>query len=155
MMFQSRSSDSKSSSESEKTAEASRPRPTAAQHSIISNDLTIKGDLVCTGDLRIEGRVDGDITCRTLTLGAQPIINSKVTAETVRICGEFTGEIRARKVILTDSAKVKGDIYQEILQLEPGAAFEGYVGRLDGQKRGSKDQASALKTAEASALKTA
>lgn len=147
MVFQSRSSDSKASPDRNDKAEVTRPG--AAQHSIISADLIIRGDLVCTGDLRIEGRVDGDITCRTLTLGAQPVINSKVTAETVRICGEFTGEIRARKVILTDTAKVKGDIYQEVFQLEQGAAFEGFVGRLDSDQRESESEkeVTALKSA--------
>ena len=149
MVFQSRSLDSRTSPDRGDKAETARPRPSATQHSIISADLTIKGDLVCTGDLRIEGRVDGDITCRTLTLGAQPVINSKVTAETVRICGEFTGEVRARKVILTDTAKVKGDIYQEIFQLEQGAAFEGYVGRLEEEQCETEDEA------EVTALRTA
>ncbi len=146
MMFQSQSADSKASSEKE-TKASSRAKSGQHHHSIISSDLTIKGNLVCTGDLRIEGRVDGDITCRTLTLGAQPVINSKVTAETVRICGEFTGEVRARKVVLTDSAKVKGDIYQEVLQLEKGAAFEGYIGRLGGEKAKAEDEVTALRSA--------
>lgn len=152
MVFQSRSSDSKTSpnhknSDRNSKSSAAPARPSAIQHSIISSDLVIKGDLVCTGDLRIEGRVDGDITCRTLTLGAQPVINSKVTAETVRICGEFSGEVRARKVILTGTAQVKGDIYQETLQLEQGASFEGYVGPLDGEQSESQEEVTALKTA--------
>ena len=121
------------------------------QQSVIGVDLTIKGDLVCTGDLQIDGRVDGDITCRTLTLGAEPIINSKVKAETVRICGSFSGEIRAKKVILTSTAKVKGDIYQESLEIQKGAAFEGFVGRLDSQKAEGKTKVTALKSAQAAA----
>ncbi len=147
MVFQSRSSDSHSSADRKNEAEDSRARPSAMQHSIISSDLVIKGDLVCSGDLRIEGRVDGDITCRTLTLGAQPVINSKVNAETVRICGEFSGEVRARKVILTETAEVKGDIYQEILQLEEGASFEGFVGPLDAKKAETEDEVAELKRA--------
>ena len=119
----------------------------SGQQSVIGLDLTIKGDLVCTGDLKIDGRVDGDITCRTLTLGAQPIINSKVKAETVRICGAFSGEIRARKVVLTKSARVKGDLYNESLEIERGAEFEGFVGRMDEAKAGGKDTVTALKSA--------
>ena len=116
------------------------------QHSIIGSDLTIKGNLVCAGDIQIDGRVDGDITCRTLTLGAEPIIKSKVKAETVRICGSFRGEIRAKKVILTSTAKVKGDIYHEVLEVEPGASYEGYLGRLDSEKPGKETKVTALKS---------
>ncbi len=100
------------------------------QHSVIGSDLIIKGDLVSTGDIKIDGRVDGNITCRTLTLGDQPVINSAISAETVRICGIFSGQVRANKVVLTSSAQVRGDIIQEILEIEPGAVVEGQVTRL-------------------------
>lgn len=146
MMFQT-SKSTAPSTEVEKSAKVDTVRKQPPQQSIISSDLTIKGDLVCTGDLQIDGRVDGDITCRTLTLGAEPVINSKVKAETVRICGSFSGEIRAKKVILTSTAKVKGDIYQEVLELERGASFEGYVGRLDSEKAGEETKVTALKSA--------
>jgi cytoskeletal protein CcmA (bactofilin family) len=146
MMFQANKSTAPAT-ESEKSQKVDTSRKQPPQQSIISSDLTIKGDLVCTGDLQIDGRVDGDITCRTLTLGAEPIINSKVKAETVRICGTFSGEIRAKKVVLTSTAKVKGDIYQEILELERGASFEGFVGRLDTDKAGQETKVTALKSA--------
>ena len=146
MMFQSNKPSAQASeSDYREPTETAKKKP--PQQSIISSDLTIKGDLVCTGDLQIDGRVDGDITCRTLTLGAEPIINSKVKAETVRICGSFSGEIRAKKVILTKTAKVTGDIYQDYLELERGASFEGYVGRLNSEKAGKEDKVTALKSA--------
>jgi cytoskeletal protein CcmA (bactofilin family) len=100
------------------------------QHSVIGADLTITGDLVSTGDIKVDGRVDGNITCRTLTLGEQPLLNSEIAAETVRICGTFNGQVRANKVVLTKDAKVKADIAQEILEIEPGATLEGEVKRL-------------------------
>lgn len=146
MMFQTNKSTAPAT-ESEKSEKVDTSRKQPPQQSIISSDLTIKGDLVCTGDLQIDGRVDGDITCRTLTLGAEPVINSKVKAETVRICGSFTGEIRAKKVVLTSTAKVKGDIYQDVLELERGASFEGFVGRLDTDKAGQETKVTALKSA--------
>ena len=107
-------------------AEARKP----IQHSVIGPDLVITGDLVSTGDIRIDGRVDGKICCRTLTLGAQPVINSAISAETVRICGAFSGEVKATKVVLTSTAKVTGDIAQDILEIEAGAFLEGQVTRL-------------------------
>ena len=116
---------------------AARTRP--SQQSIIGADLTIRGDLICAGDLLIDGRVDGNITCRTLTLGAAPVINSKVEAETVRVCGAFSGEIRAQKVILTKTAKVNADIYQEVFELERGAVFEGRVQRLSARAEASEE----------------
>ncbi len=100
------------------------------QHSIISRDLTITGDIVSTGDVRVEGRVDGNITCRTLTLGNEPIINSVVNADTVHVCGKFNGEIRAASVVLAKSAEVTGDIFQNSLEVQDGASIEGNIRRL-------------------------
>jgi cytoskeletal protein CcmA (bactofilin family) len=104
------------------------------QHSVIGADLTITGDLVSTGDIKVDGRVDGNITCRTLTLGDEPLLNSEIAAETVRICGTFNGQVRANKVVLTRNAKVSADIAQEVLEIEPGATLEGNVRRLGPSK---------------------
>ncbi len=100
------------------------------QHSIISPDLKIKGDLVSSGDIKVEGSVEGSISCRTLTLGDNPILNCNVTADTVRVNGEFSGQVKATKVVLTSTARFNGDIYQETLEVEDGASIQGYVGRL-------------------------
>ena len=147
MMFQSKAATPTSTPNDNPGPGPESRKSAAPQQSIISSDLIIKGDLICTGDLQIDGRVDGDITCRTLTLGAEPVINSKVTADTVRICGSFSGEVRARKVVLASTAKVKGDIYYETLEIQTGAVFEGYVGRHDAQESADKKSVTTLKSA--------
>ena len=129
-------------------------RKESADQSVIGADLTIVGNLICAGDLKVDGRVDGDITCRTLTLGAEPVINSKVKADTVRICGAFTGEVRARKVILTNTARVQGDLYHEHLEIERGATFEGYVGRIADPAAKTSEQVAKAEN-KVTALKTA
>ena len=107
------------------------------QHSVISSDLKIKGDLESTGDITIDGAVEGNIKCRTLILGEEPEIKSSIEADTVRICGAFSGDVKARKVVLTKTAKVTGDIYHECLEVEEGAVLEGRLGRLKGDKASS------------------
>ena len=102
----------------------------STQHSIIAPDLKIKGELVSAGDIKVEGSVEGSISCRTLTLGDNPVLNCNVTADTVRVNGEFSGQVKATKVVLTSTARFNGDIYQETLEVEDGASIQGYVGRL-------------------------
>ena len=109
------------------------------QHSIIGADVTITGDLVSSGDIEIDGRVYGNITCRTLTLGRQPVVNSSIDADTVRICGTFNGEVKASKVVLTKDARVTGDIVQRTLEIEPGAVLEGNIRRLGNTKANGKE----------------
>ena len=111
-------------SERERTAEAP---PRHVQHSFISADTTVTGDLESTGDISVEGSVEGNITCRTLTLRGEPTITGDVHVETVHVCGRFTGALRAKKVVVTKTAKMTGDIYYETLELQEGAEFEGSV----------------------------
>lgn len=107
------------------------PQPTArVQHSILSADTRLTGDLISAGDITVEGTIDGSIKCRSLTLVGQPTIKGSVEAETAHVCGTFTGELRANKVILNKTAKMRGDIYQEVIEVHTGAEFEGKVARL-------------------------
>ena len=63
-------------------------------------------------------------------MGENPAHNCSVEADTVRICGTFTGDVRAQKVVLTKNARFTGDIYHESLEVEEGAQLEGRLGRL-------------------------
>jgi cytoskeletal protein CcmA (bactofilin family) len=104
------------------------------QHSILSADSTLTGDLNSKGDVTVEGTVDGNIKCRCLTLSGEPAISGSANAESVIVSGTFNGEVRAKKVVLTKTAKMHGDIFKETLEIHPGAAFEGKVARFDAEK---------------------
>ncbi len=105
----------------------------SGKHSIIPAELQITGDLVSPGDIHVEGVVHGDITCRSLTLTGQPVIQGSVEAETVRVSGTFNGKVQAKKVVLTKAARMAGKIYYETLEVEPGASFEGKLSCLKGR----------------------
>ncbi len=115
-----------------------QPAPEAenpsGQHAIIPAGLQITGDLVSPGDIHVEGVIHGDITCRTLTLTGQPVIQGSVEAETVRVSGTFNGKVQAKRVSLTKAARMAGKIYYETLEVEPGASFEGKLSCLKGRQ---------------------
>ena len=110
--------------------ESAAPKSNSVQHSILPAGTTLNGDLVGSGDITIEGTVNGNIKCRFLTLTGQPSISGCAEAEVVNLCGSFTGELRATKVILNKTAKMRGDIYHQVLEIETGADFEGKVAPL-------------------------
>ena len=110
--------------------ESAASKSHTVQHSILPAGTTLNGDLIGSGDITIEGTVNGNIKCRFLTLSGQPTISGSAEAEVVNLCGSFTGELRAAKVILNKTAKMRGDIYQEVLEIQTGADFEGKVAPL-------------------------
>ena len=99
--------------------------------SIISPDLKIVGDLKCTGDIQIDGTVDGSISGNLITIGEQAKVEGSIVAETVLIFGTVNGEVRAKTVYLDKTGKVIGGIAHENLTIEAGGHFEGWAQPLE------------------------
>ncbi|HVW75114.1 MAG TPA: polymer-forming cytoskeletal protein [Rhizomicrobium sp.] len=105
-------------------AQPKRARALSAP-SIISADMVISGTISSTGDIQIDGRVEGDVRSIGLVIGDKAEINGEVLAEDVTVRGKITGRIRARKVLLAATSHVEGDILHEAFAVESGAFFEG------------------------------
>ena len=99
--------------------------------SILSSDLHITGNIKTTGDIQIEGTVEGDIRAHLLTIGETATIKGELTADDVIVNGRIVGRVRGIKVRLTASARVEGDIIHKTIAIESGAHFEGSVQRQD------------------------
>lgn len=115
-------------SPSEFKATTPKPKPPA---STLSNDLHISGNIKTTGDIQVEGTVEGDIRAHLLTIGESATIKGEVVADDVVINGRIVGRVRGLKVRLTSTARVEGDIIHKTIAIESGAHFEGSVQRQD------------------------
>jgi len=107
---------------------APKAKPPASQ---MSTDLHITGNLKTTGDIQIEGTVDGDIRAHLLTIGEGATVNGECMADDVVVNGRIVGTVRGLKVRLTSTARVEGDIIHKTIAIESGAHFEGSVQRQD------------------------
>lgn len=99
--------------------------------SIISPDLKVEGNLTSSGDIQVDGTVEGDVTSRGLTVGDGAMVRGTLVAETIRVYGSVTGTIKANSVVLASSAKVDGDITHGSLSMEAGASLAGQIKRLE------------------------
>ncbi|MEO1705622.1 MAG: polymer-forming cytoskeletal protein [Pseudomonadota bacterium] len=99
--------------------------------SILSADLTITGNLRTSGDINIEGQVEGDIRAHLLTVGEGATVKGECVADDVVVNGRIIGRVRGLKVRLTSTARVEGDIIHKTIAIESGAHFEGSVQRQD------------------------
>ncbi len=116
-----------------KTSTDFTPSPPKAKPpaSILSSDLTIKGNLKTTGDIQIEGTVEGDIRAHLLTVGEGATVKGECMADDVVVNGRIVGRVRGLKVRLTSTARVEGDIIHKTIAIESGAHFEGSVQRQE------------------------
>ncbi len=125
---------------------AAKPKPPA---SMLSQDLHIVGNIKTTGDIQVEGTVEGDIKAHLLTIGETATIKGEVVSDDVVINGRIIGRVRGLKVRLTSTARVEGDIIHKTIAIESGAHFEGSVQRQDDPlATGVKQKAEFIKKTE-------
>lgn len=105
--------------------------------SIISNTLTIEGNLKTAGDIQVDGTIQGDIESRHVTVGEKAVVNGSVFAEEIVIRGSVNGDIHAKKVHLCESARVQGDICHETISIDTGAFIEGHCRHTEVMRDGN------------------
>ena len=94
---------------------------------IVSRDVKIEGKVTSTGNIRIDGEIQGDIFSKgNITLGEDAKVNGKINANLITIGGTVSGIVRAKDKIILDSKSIlKGDIITKNLVIEEGAKFDG------------------------------
>jgi cytoskeletal protein CcmA (bactofilin family) len=93
--------------------------------SIIGPGVMITGDVECSTDLQIEGRVAGEVRCSTLFVGEDGCIEGTIQAERVRVSGKVEGAIFAGDLGIEASAHVKGELVYSRLKVTAGGVVEG------------------------------
>ena len=121
--------------------------------------MAISGTLASHGDVQIDGQVEGDVRCIGLVIGDKAEVQGEIYAEDVTVRGKVVGRIRARKVTLTATSHVEGDILHEAFCVEAGAFFEGNcrhsdnpLGDVDGASR--RSQTASVSAAPGARLKS-
>lgn len=109
--------------------------------SIISADLHIVGDLEGDGEIQIEGRVDGNIRCESLTVGEAGQVEGKIVVNTLRVLGTITGSVRSHTVRVMENARIIGNVAHQKIEIRAGAWVDGLYKHLkpdDFEKRGER-----------------
>lgn len=108
--------------------------------SLIGAGTVVRGDVVFTGGLRVDGNVEGNVTSSegqtgTLVVSEQARIEGRVSVSHVVVNGTVHGPIVARDYLeLQAKARVEGDVTYRTLEMQVGAVVEG---RLDHSEPGT------------------
>jgi cytoskeletal protein CcmA (bactofilin family) len=109
-------------------APAQKPKPPT---SVLASDIAITGNVRSSGDIQIEGTIDGDVRAQVLIVGESATVKGEVIAEEIVVHGRVIGRLRGAKIRLTATARVEGDLVHKTLAIENGAQFEGSVHRQE------------------------
>jgi cytoskeletal protein CcmA (bactofilin family) len=117
--------------------ESGSPRKSASPKvaTLITNDITVEGNLSGDGELQVDCLIKGDVTVTRISIGDTGRIEGAVTADVVDVRGRVKGSITAKQVRLYANAHLDGDLTYDQLTVEPGAFFEGRSMKL--QKPGT------------------
>ncbi len=111
------------------------------QHNVaafIGQGVEFKGVIKYQGNVRIDGRLDGEVHADgTLYLGEQAVVSAKISAQSVISKGRINGDITAsQNVQLLAPAVMDGAVLTPSLLMEEGVLFNGKVemNRAKGQE---------------------
>lgn len=95
--------------------------------SIISADAVIKGDIQSQGDIRIDGKLIGNVHCQAkIIVGKEGRVEGNLTGSQAEILGYVKGSIRmSGQLNLNDQAVVHGDVHVAKLKMDNTVVFNG------------------------------
>lgn len=96
----------------------------------ISGSIMVRGDVVSTEDLVIDGKVQGTIELgdHSLTIGSGAAVVADLAAKMVTVSGSVVGNVvGTARVELKATASVEGDVNAPTFVMEEGATLRGKV----------------------------
>jgi cytoskeletal protein CcmA (bactofilin family) len=105
--------------------------------SVISKALKITGQLESTEDIHIEGEIDGDVRGVAVRVGNAAKVKGTVYGNEVEVAGVVDGKIEAKKVVLTSTARMSGDIIHQDITIQSGAFMDGHCKPEYGKAKGA------------------
>jgi cytoskeletal protein CcmA (bactofilin family) len=87
--------------------------------------MQVDGNLKSAGNIRIEGRVKGEVHAQAVDVSPGAHIDGSINAKVVQVGGSVKGRVEAKRVKIEKSGEMFGDVVYEILEVETGSRFEG------------------------------
>lgn len=102
-------------------------------NTLIGVGSNVRGTLMITGTLRIDGEFEGDIlNCERLEVGEHGVMRADIEVREALIEGRVHGNVRALGVIeMKAGAHVEGDVAAMSVIMEPGVFFTGRCTMLE------------------------
>src|SRR3990172_1180658 len=110
-------------------------KPCNTIDTLIGAKTDLKGDIVFTGGLRVDGKVRGNITAKgdgnsTLVLSENAVVTGNVTVPHIITNGSIKGNVRAaERIELQNKAEISGDVYYRVIEMALGAVVNGNLVR--------------------------
>jgi len=104
-----------------------KPRPFEGGHTIIGEDVRIKGELEANGNIRLEGMVEGHIAIAgDLLLGEHGKVIGNIAAHNIMVSGKVEGDIKTQgRIEIMTTGHIQGDVTCTALIIDEGGILQG------------------------------
>lgn len=94
---------------------------------IIGKGTTFEGNIETLGNLRVEGKVIGNIKSKSkVVVGESAVVEGNILAQNAEIAGDVKGLVEVSDLlVLKPTSVINGDIVTNKMIVESGAAFNG------------------------------
>jgi cytoskeletal protein CcmA (bactofilin family) len=89
--------------------------------------MQITGALRSSGQIQIDGIVNGDVTAPSITIGQSGTVIGKLVAGEIHVCGTVHGELEGDMISLSRTARVYARLSHAGLSVEEGAVLERQI----------------------------
>lgn len=108
-----------------------KPKQTAQIDSLIGQNTEIRGDVIFSGGLHVDGTVKGSVIAEQgedslLTLSERGTIEGEVKVPNVIVNGKVIGNVHASgHVELASEARIHGNVYYALIEMAMGSEVNG------------------------------
>lgn len=97
------------------------------RNNLIGNGTTIKGEVIATGDIRVDGTIIGTMkSTGKVVIGQQGVVEGDIICNSADISGKVKGTIRVDELTsLKATSRLEVELYTKQLFIEVGAIFTG------------------------------
>ena len=95
---------------------------------MIGEGVTITGTIKANSKVTIQGTVDGDIECNSITISKSGNVKGKIKTDTITVEGKAEGEVNAGDVLnIKSTGHVSGKVFYGEIQIEEGGKISGEI----------------------------
>mgnify|MGYP001310048069 CR=1 FL=1 len=102
----------------------------SAKRSNVQSNVSLKGDVVFTGMLKIDGTVIGDINSigsepSTLIIERNAIVKGNINCQTLTLYGIVYGNVVANSISIENQSHIVGNCFYNSIEVHVGAKISG------------------------------
>ena len=95
---------------------------------MIGEGVTITGTIKADNEVNIQGTIDGDIDCNSVTINESGNVKGKVKTEIMTVEGKVEGEVHINSLLhIKSKGSVSGKIFYGEIEIDSGGKLSGEI----------------------------